>query len=90
MGQIHNHVRGNKRVAHLVNLQVRQLKRMLEDNKTDSPIMETLQIPRRTYYRYKGKIMDQDKEEWAEVVKGSLESRALKIKQTLEWILYIK
>lgn len=84
MAQI-QHVRGNKRPAHLVNLQVRQVKRMLEDNKTDSQIMETLQIPQRTYYRYKGKIMDQDKEEWAQVVKESLESRALKIKQTLEW-----
>lgn len=84
MAQI-QHVRGNRKPAHLVNLQVRQVKQMLEDNKTDSQIMETLQIPYRTYYRYKGKIMDQDKQEWAEVVKESLESRALKIKQTLEF-----
>lgn len=85
MAQIHDHVRGNRKAAHLVNLQVRQVKRMLEDNKTDSQIMELLQIPHRTYYRYKGKIIDQDKQEWAEVVKESLESRALKIKQTVEW-----
>ena len=88
MAQIHDHndhVRGNRRASHLVNLQIREVKRMLEDNKTDSQIMETLQIPNRTYYRYKSKIIDQDKEEWAEVVKESLESRALKIKHTLEW-----
>jgi hypothetical protein len=85
VAQIHDRVRGNRKPAHLVTLQVRQVKRMLEDNKTDSQIMESLQIPHRTYYRYKGKIIDQDKEEWAEVVKESLESRALKIKQTLEW-----
>ena len=86
MAQIHNHndnpVRGNRKAGHLVNLQ--QVKRMLEDNKTNSQIMETLQIPHQTYYRYKGKVMDQDKQEWAEVVKESLESRALKIKRTLE------
>ena len=52
---------------------------MLEDIKTDSQIMETLQIPHRTFYCYKGKIMAQDKQEWAELVKESLESRALKI-----------
>lgn len=40
-----------------------------EDKKTDSQIMETLHIPQRTYYRYKSKIMDQDKRQWAEVVK---------------------
>ena len=34
---------------------------MLEDNKTDS------QIPHQTYYLYKGKIMDQDKQEWGRI-----------------------
>ena len=53
MAQIHDHVRGNRKPAHLVNLQVRQVKRMLEDNKTDSQIMETLQIPSEPFFRYK-------------------------------------
>jgi hypothetical protein len=58
---------------------------MLEDKKTDAQIMEALQIPHRTYYRYKSKIINQEKKEWAGVVKESLESRALKILRSLEW-----
>jgi hypothetical protein len=60
---------------------------MLEDKdrKTDRQIMETLHIRQKTYYRYKKKIIDQDKRQWAEVVKESLESRALKVYQSLKW-----
>ena len=79
------HIRGNRRLAHLINLQIKQIKQMLEDKKTDSQIMETLHISQRTYYRYKSKILDQDKRQWAEVVKESLESRALKVYQSMQW-----
>ena len=76
------HIRGNRRA---VNLQVKHVKQMLEVKKTDGQIMETLCIPHRTYYRYKSRIIDQDKQQWAEVVKELLESRALKILQFLQW-----
>jgi hypothetical protein len=59
---------------------------MLEDMKTtDGQIMKTLHIPKRTYYRYKRRITDQDKRQWSKVVKESLESRALKVYQLLHW-----
>lgn len=79
------HIRGNRRASHLINLQIKQVKQMLEHKKTDRQIMETLYIPQRTYYRYKSKIIDQDKRQWAELVKESLESRFLKIYQSLQW-----
>jgi hypothetical protein len=78
------HIRGNRRAANLINLQVKQIKQMLEDKITDGQIMETLHIPQRTYYRYKSRIIDQDKQQWAKVVKESLESRSLKIYQSLQ------
>jgi hypothetical protein len=79
------HIRGNRRSANFINLQVKQIKRMLEDKKTDSQIIEALHISQRTYYRYKSKILDQDKRQWADVVKESLESRAFKIYQSMQW-----
>jgi hypothetical protein len=79
------HIRGNRRASHLINLRIKQVKQMLEDKKTDRQIMETLCIPQRTYYRYKNKIIDEDKQQWAEVLKESLESRFLKIYQSLQW-----
>jgi hypothetical protein len=78
-------IRGNRRAANLINLQVKQIKQILEVKKTDSQIMETLRIPHRTYYRYKRRITDEDKQQWAEVVNASLESKALKILQSLQW-----
>ena len=78
------HIRGNRRAANFINSQVKQIKQMLEDKKTDGQIMETLCIPHRTYYRYKSRIIDQDKQQWAKVVKESLESRSLKIYQSLQ------
>lgn len=83
------HIRGNRRAANLINLQVKQVKQMLEDKKTDGQIMETLRIPHRTYFRYKSRIIDQDKQQWAGVVKESLESRALKILQSLQYAYFL-
>jgi hypothetical protein len=83
------HIRGNRRATNLINSQVKQIKQMLEDKKTDSQIMETLRIPHTTYYRYKRRITDEDKQQWAEVVKESPESRALKILQSLQWAYFL-
>jgi hypothetical protein len=79
------HIRGNRRPTNIINSQVKQIKQMLEDKKTDHQIIETLCIPHRTYYRYKRRITGEDKQRWAEVVKESLESRALKIYRSMEW-----
>jgi hypothetical protein len=78
------HIRGNRRAGNLINYRSNRSK-MLEDKKTDHQIMETLRIPHRTYYRYKSRIINQDKQQWAEVVKESLEFRVLKILQSLQW-----
>jgi hypothetical protein len=82
-------IRGNRRAANLINSQVKQIKQMLESKKTDGQIMETLRIPNRTYYRYKRRITNEDKQQWAKVVKESLESRALKILQSLQWAYFL-
>ena len=46
--------------------------------------MKILGIPNSTYYRYKSRIYQEDRELWNQIAKESLESRALKIMKSLE------
>ena len=52
--------------------------------KNDYEIMKTLGIPSSTFYRYKSIIYKEDKELWSKVIIEPLESRALRIYETLE------
>ena len=52
--------------------------------KKDYEIMEILGIPNSTFYRYKSRIYKEDKELRSKIMIESLESRMLKIYQTLE------
>jgi hypothetical protein len=47
--------------------------------------IEELKIRKTTFYRYKEKIRQQDKEAWLETAKESLESAALKVKKSLDY-----
>ena len=74
-----------------VNAEINRLKRYLHDNlsKSDEEIMQELNIKRRRFYYYKEHIREQDKEAWLETTKESLESAALKVKQSLDYCIKI-
>ena len=76
-------VRGNKRRKED---QIKLMKeiRTLLPIKNDYEIMKILGIPNSTFYRYKSKIYKEDKELWSKVIFEPLESRALRIYETLE------
>jgi hypothetical protein len=76
-------VRGNKRRKE-DHLRLMNEIRKLIPIKTDHEIMKILGIPNATFYRYKSKIYNEDKELWSKVMIEPLESRALKIYQILE------
>jgi hypothetical protein len=52
--------------------------------KKDNEIMKKLGIPNSTFYRYKTLIYQEDKELWSNVMFEPLESRALRIYETLQ------
>jgi hypothetical protein len=76
-------VRGNKRRKEDQFKLMKEIRELLPV-KTNFEIMKMLRIPNSTFYRYKGKIYKEDKELWSKVMIEPLESRALKIYQTLE------
>jgi ACT domain-containing protein len=76
-------VRGNKRRKE-DQLRLMNGVRKLLPIKKDYEIVKILGIPNSTFYRYKSKIYKEDKELWSKVMTDRLESRALKIYQTLE------
>ena len=77
---------GNK-PAHVVNAEINEIRRLIDTQPflTGREIQQRLNIPERRYHRYLNKMNEQDKEAWQDVIKESLETRALKIKQTYEW-----
>jgi ACT domain-containing protein len=76
-------VRGNKRRKEDQFKLMKEIRKLLSI-KNDYEIMKILGIPNSTFYRYKSKIYKEDKELWSKVMIEPLESRALKIYQTLE------
>jgi hypothetical protein len=82
---------GKRRPSQVVNAEINQLRRYLENNldKNDVEIMQELGINSRRYYRYKDKIREQDKQAWLEMAKESLESAAFKVKKSLDYAIKI-
>jgi len=76
-------VRGNKRRKEDQFKMMKEIRRLLPIKK-DNEIMKILGIPNSTFYRYKSIIYKEDKELWSKVIIEPLESRALKIYETLE------
>ena len=76
-------VRGNKRSKEDQFKLMKEIRRLLPI-KNDYEIMKILGIPNSTFYRYKSIIYKEDKELWSKVIIEPLESRALRIYETLE------
>ena len=76
-------VRGNKTSKQDQFKLMKEIRKDLS-TKNDYEIMKTLGIPSSTFYRYKSIIYKEDKELWSKVIIEPLESRALRIYETLE------
>ena len=76
-------VRGNKRRKEDQFKLMKEVRKLLPI-KNDYEIMKILGIPNSTFYRYKSIIHREDKELWYQAMLEPLESRALRIYQTLE------
>jgi len=76
-------VRGNKRSNQDQFKLMKEIRKLLSI-KNDYEIMKILRIPNSTFYRYKSMIYKEDKELWSQVIIEPLESRALRIYETLE------
>ena len=76
-------VRGNKRSKQDQFKTMKEIRKLLSI-KNDYEIMKILGIPNSTFYRYKSIIYKEDKELWSKVKIEPLESRALRIYETLE------
>ena len=76
-------VRGNKRRKEDQFKLMKEIRELLPIKK-DQEIMKKLGIPNSTFYRYKSKIDKEDKDLWLKAMFEPLESRALRIYETLQ------
>ena len=68
----------------VLNAELNQIRRLLDENSTTKRIQEELGLQPKTLQRHLNKIYTIDKALWQERAKESLESRALKIMRSLE------
>ena len=73
-----------RKPKHIVQAEINNIRRMMDDHKQDQEIADTLNITTSGLYKLKAKIWNQDKESWAIAAKESLEARAFKIMEVLE------
>ncbi len=70
-----------------VHAEVNRLRRVLENpdnyDKSDVEIINELGINQRRFYRYKARILEEDKEVWSKVRMQGLETQALRILKSL-------
>jgi hypothetical protein len=80
-----------RKSSQVINAEINRLRRYLQDNldKNDEDIIQELDIKRRTFYDYKERIREQNKEAWKEIAKESLEEAALKVKNSLDYCIKI-
>ena len=76
-------VRGNKRSKEDQFKLMKEIRKLLSI-KNDYEIMKILGIPNSTFYRYKSMIHKENKELWSKALIEPLESRVLRIYDTLE------
>jgi hypothetical protein len=77
-------VRGNKKSESEIRNTLTEIRKMIALNMPDKKIIEKLKIPKSTFYRYKSRIYNEDRELWEKVSIEPLESRALELKESLE------
>ena len=63
----------------VLNAELNQIRRMLEQSYTNGRIIEELKIQPKTLQRHLNRIYEIDRELWNEIARESLESRAVKI-----------
>jgi len=80
---IQNGVRGNKK-SKIEELIIMSKIQKLLASKNDDEIMQIVELPNSTYYRYKAKVYKEAKKIWKQVCQETLEHRALLIKKTLD------
>lgn len=61
-----------------------QIRKFVHEGIPDKEIIDTLAIPRRTFYTYKKKIIEQDKKLWREITSEYLASELLRLRSSLE------
>jgi hypothetical protein len=76
-------VRGNKRRREDQLKLMNEIRKLLPIRK-DYEIMRILKIPNSTFYRYKSKIYNEDKELWTKAMFEPLESRLLRLYESLQ------
>jgi hypothetical protein len=76
-------VRGNKRRREDQLKLMNEIRKLLPIRK-DYEIMRILKIPNSTFYRYKSKIYNEDKELWTKATFEPLESRLLRLYESLQ------
>ena len=76
-----------------VHAEVNRLRRVIENpdnyDKSDVEIINELGINRCTFYRYKARILEEDKEVWSKIRREGLESQALKILKSLNMAIKV-
>jgi hypothetical protein len=77
-------VRGNKGSKSEVRNAINEIRKMIALNKSDKEILESLKIPKSTFYRYKSRIYNEDRELWEKVSIEPLESGALMLMVSLK------
>lgn len=67
--------------------EINRIRRYFEENptKSDPQAMQELEIKERTYYQYKARIREQDRQAWLEMAKETLEERSKKIMDAIEF-----
>jgi hypothetical protein len=77
-------VRGNKKSESEIRKILTEIRKMSGLNMPDKEIIKILKIPKSTFYRYKSRIYNEERELWEKVSIEPLESRALMLKESLE------
>jgi ATPase subunit of ABC transporter with duplicated ATPase domains len=70
-----------------INAEINRIRRYFEENptKADPIAIQELEIKERTYYQYKARIREQDRQAWLEMAKETLEERSKKIMDAIEF-----
>ena len=69
--------------------EINEIRRLLSEFKSDKFIIEHLNIPHRTYYRYKKKIYKEDNKQLADEASISRQHHKMQVRRALEYCIQI-
>ena len=73
-----------RKTRQVVQAELNEIRRLVREGKKDIDIAIAIGIKERALYNLKAKIYQQDREQWANAARESLESRALRIMESLQ------